>query len=367
MSRALALAARGLGRDEPQPRRRLRDREGRPRGGRGLASPRRRPARRGRRPGARGGEGPRARRSTSTSSPAPTRAARRRARPCWREAGIRRVVAALRDPDPRVDGRGIALLRRAGIEVDGRGAGRGGGGPERALHRGRARGAAPTCTLKAATTLDGRIATARRGIEVDHEPRAAPRRAAPAAAARRRGGGHRHGPRRRSHAAAAAARPPSLLPRRLRLAAAHPAREPSGALRSARRRSGSSARGRDARKKAALERQGVTVVEQPSRGGPGVPAVGPPRAVAPRDRAASWSRAARSCWARSWPRGLVDAVALYRAPLILGGREGVPAFGGPAPARLADALALRPARPPQGRASRASAALVELWYPVASR
>ncbi|HWP44916.1 MAG TPA: bifunctional diaminohydroxyphosphoribosylaminopyrimidine deaminase/5-amino-6-(5-phosphoribosylamino)uracil reductase RibD [Blastocatellia bacterium] len=34
------------------------------------------------------------------------------------EAGISRAVIALRDPDPRVDGRGIELLRRAGIEIE---------------------------------------------------------------------------------------------------------------------------------------------------------------------------------------------------------------------------------------------------------
>src|SRR6185295_13662506 len=35
--------------------------------------------------------------------------------PLVRDAGIRRVVAAHRDPNPLVSGRGLALLRRAGI------------------------------------------------------------------------------------------------------------------------------------------------------------------------------------------------------------------------------------------------------------
>ena len=72
-------------------------------------------------------------------------------------AGIRRVVAAMGDPFPRVNGRGFAALRAHGIEVD--------VGVEHdaavrlnqpfltAVRRGR-----PFVILKAATSLDGRIA-----------------------------------------------------------------------------------------------------------------------------------------------------------------------------------------------------------------
>lgn len=74
-------------------------------------------------------------------------------------AGVARVVVALGDPDPRVDGRGIARLREAGIEV------------QQGLCSEEARGdlagflsrverGRPFVTLKLASSLDGRIATA---------------------------------------------------------------------------------------------------------------------------------------------------------------------------------------------------------------
>lgn len=73
-------------------------------------------------------------------------------------AGVARVVAATGDPDPRVDGRGLARLRAAGIAVET-------GlleGEARAMIAGfarRLRHGRPLVTLKLATTLDGRIAT----------------------------------------------------------------------------------------------------------------------------------------------------------------------------------------------------------------
>ena len=74
-------------------------------------------------------------------------------------AGIARVVLALRDPDPRVDGGGIARLRAAGIavveEVMAEAARRLNAGFFCRLEQGR-----PLVTLKLASSLDGRIATA---------------------------------------------------------------------------------------------------------------------------------------------------------------------------------------------------------------
>ena len=79
--------------------------------------------------------------------------------PAILESGVRRVVVAMRDPNPKVVGRGIRQLRRAGLTVD-----VGCRGKEAAalnevyLHwikTGR-----PFVVLKAGMTLDGKIATA---------------------------------------------------------------------------------------------------------------------------------------------------------------------------------------------------------------
>jgi riboflavin biosynthesis pyrimidine reductase len=57
---------------------------------------------------------------------------------------------------------------------------------------------------------------------------------------------------------------------------------------------------------------------------------------------------------------LLDQVALFRAPLLLGGRGSRPAFGGPDPRRLTGALRMVPG-PAVARG------LYELWYPARER
>jgi diaminohydroxyphosphoribosylaminopyrimidine deaminase/5-amino-6-(5-phosphoribosylamino)uracil reductase len=74
------------------------------------------------------------------------------------DAGIARVVVAAGDPDPRVDGGGLTMLEKAGLQV------------ERGLYEAEAelvnigffrriRDGRPSITFKTATTMDGRIAT----------------------------------------------------------------------------------------------------------------------------------------------------------------------------------------------------------------
>ncbi len=74
------------------------------------------------------------------------------------DAGLKRAVVAVEDPDPRVSGRGLARLEAAGVEVV-----RGLGEEEAAeINAGfffRIRKGRPLVTLKVASTLDGRIAT----------------------------------------------------------------------------------------------------------------------------------------------------------------------------------------------------------------
>src|SRR5665213_4060913 len=85
-----------------------------------------------------------------------------RDRPCTEAlaaAGIARVVLALEDPDPRVAGKGVKRLREAGIDVA-----VGQCAEEAAeINAGfltRMRLGRPLATLKLATSLDARIATA---------------------------------------------------------------------------------------------------------------------------------------------------------------------------------------------------------------
>jgi diaminohydroxyphosphoribosylaminopyrimidine deaminase/5-amino-6-(5-phosphoribosylamino)uracil reductase len=79
--------------------------------------------------------------------------------PLIQKSGLRRIVIAQVDPNPLVNGRGIRRLRRAGLRVEvgcgGRQARRLNANYSHWMETGR-----PLVTLKAGTTLDGKIATA---------------------------------------------------------------------------------------------------------------------------------------------------------------------------------------------------------------
>ena len=281
-------------------------------------------------------------------------------------AGVRRVVAAVRDPNPAVNGRGLARLRRAGVTVTT------GVLESDALllnepflvAAGQRR---PFVLLKAALTLDGRIAT--RSGESKWITSPAQRRAA-----RRMRGGH--------DAVAVGigtvlADDPWLLPRpavhrpfhRIVFDAGLRLPPDSRLARSARRspvwvfcvRAA-------ARRRRELEARGVTVVKSPGHAG----RVSLPWALREMRRRGIWSlmvEGGSELLGSFLAARLVDQVVLFRAPLLLGGRGSRPAFGGPDPARVAHALRLTRRSPLLGRAQGGEAmrppgdALFELWYP----
>jgi diaminohydroxyphosphoribosylaminopyrimidine deaminase/5-amino-6-(5-phosphoribosylamino)uracil reductase len=260
--------------------------------------------------------------------------------PLVRDAGVARVVAALRDPNPRVAGRGLALLRRAGAAVT---------TGVRAAEASRlnepflaaARRGRPFVLLKAAHTLDGRIATA--GGESKWIT--SPTQRKQARWLRRLHDAVLVGidtvladdplllptPRPRRPFVRVVLDTRLRLPTRSRLARSAGAQTPVLVL---------AARPAPTRRRA-LERAGVTVVEVPEAGGR-VSTGEAVRTLAGRGMMSLMVEGGSEVLGSFLAARLVDQVALFRAPVLLGGRGSRPAFGGPDPSTIAEALALEP-------------------------
>ncbi len=260
--------------------------------------------------------------------------------PLVRDSGVARVVVATRDPFPAVAGRGLALLRRAGVEVvTGVLAAEAARLNERFL--GAARLPRPFVLLKAAITLDGRIATASghsRWIT-------SPAQRAQARWLRRLHDAVLVGvgtaladdplllpsPRLRRPFTRVVLDSRLRLPEASRLARTASPRTPVLVLTCA----------ADGARRRALERRGVSVVRV--GGDAGRVALGP-ALEALRERGI-WSlmvEGGSEVLGSFLGARLLDQVALFRAPLLLGGRGSRPAFGGDDPDEIASALRVAP-------------------------
>jgi diaminohydroxyphosphoribosylaminopyrimidine deaminase/5-amino-6-(5-phosphoribosylamino)uracil reductase len=273
--------------------------------------------------------------------------------PLLRDAGVRRVVAAVRDTNPGVNGRGLALLRRAGVEVVT------GVLEEEARHMNerfllgmpRAR---PFVVLKAAMTLDGRIATARgesKWITSDDQRREARRL------------------RRLQDAVLVGigtvlADDPMLLPEPVVSRPFYRVVLDSGLRLPVRSRLVRSVEQApvvvlctqdDARRRRRLEAAGVRVFCGPSRGGR-VSLAWALRTLRAEGMLGVMVEGGSEVLGSFLRERLVDKVVIFRAPLLLGGRSSRPAFGGPDPLRLSDALRLQ-------HAPGEDSSLCEMWVP----
>lgn len=260
------------------------------------------------------------------------------------KAGIRRVVVAMRDPNPSVRGRGVRALRRAGLHVD-VGCLREEAARLNESYNHRLRTGRPLVTVKAAMTLDGKIAAAggeSRWITGEAARRDAHRLRARADAILVGIGtvladdprltvrlGRRQGPAR------AGARPLRVvLDSRLRF----PLRakmlwEPSGGQVIVI----TTSRAHDARIKK-IEHQGARVIQVAAdRRGVSLPAA--LRTLADLGVNHVVVEGGAEVNAALLQGRLVDRLVLYMAPKLLGGRDALSVIGGSAP-RLADAISL---------------------------
>lgn len=260
--------------------------------------------------------------------------------PLVRDCGATRVVVALRDPSAQVAGRGLALLRRGGATVEtGILAAEAARLNERFLTA--ARGGRPFVLLKAAHTLDGRIATASGHSKWITSP--FQRRQARWL--------------RRLHDAVLVgvdtvlADDPLLLPSprtrrpftrvildtRLRLPVTSRLARSAGGGRPLLVLTSRPPRGR----RRALEREGVEVLEVPAAAGR-VSLGKALEALGARGMTSVMVEGGSEVLGAFLAARLVDQVALFRAPLLLGGRGSRPAFGGPDPRIIGEALPLQP-------------------------
>jgi diaminohydroxyphosphoribosylaminopyrimidine deaminase/5-amino-6-(5-phosphoribosylamino)uracil reductase len=256
-------------------------------------------------------------------------------------AGVTEVIACMRDPDPRVNGRGFARLRRAGVSVRSGLMRREAEALNEAFLRAQRRGL-PLVTLKAGMSLDGRIATAcgrSRWITS----------AAARDAARRL---------RARHDAVLVGIGTLLADDPLLSANGHTPREASGPVRvvlDSRLRTPPRARvlrseggpvvvltrrGAPEARRLRLERAGALVIEVPGKG-PRVDLRGALRALAGRGISSVLIEGGGEVLGAALDAAVGERVALYVAPRLLGGASARPAFAGRGALRPEGAARLR--------------------------
>lgn len=261
------------------------------------------------------------------------------------QAGIRRVVVAMSDPNPAVSGKGLAQLRRAGLSVTVGVARK----DAEALNRAYCHwivSKRPYVTLKAGMTLDGQIATAGgeskwitglRSRQEVHRLRSAVdavivgigtvRKDDPSLTARRSPG----------LTALAAIQPTRVVvdsALRISLRANILTQQSRAKTIIATTTDASPARRR------VLERQGIEVLPLPSRGGH-VSLTHLLAALGRRGMTSAMVEGGGELNAAFFKAKLVNHVRLYVAPTLLGGAASKGVIGGVSPRRLADAWKLK--------------------------